>query len=166
MTLRELTSDDWADLREIRLFALSSELGRFFRSPAEEADHTEAEWRALAAGDEMHQMFGLFDGEELVGITSVHADRDDPNGSTVGFGMTYIRPAYRGMGFAARFYEARLAWARSRPQFTRAVIGHRRSNDASRKLIERFGFRWVEDLPHHWPDGTDEDDVCYELPLH
>jgi RimJ/RimL family protein N-acetyltransferase len=165
MTLRELTADDWAHLRKIRLFALSAELGRFFRGPAQEEGRTEAEWRSLAAGDETHQIFGLFNGDELVGITAVVADSDDPSGRTVSFGMSYISPAFRGMGFAARFYEARLAWARKRPQFTRAVVGHRRSNEASRRLIERFGFRWVENLPHRWPDGTDEDDVCYELPL-
>jgi RimJ/RimL family protein N-acetyltransferase len=165
MRLRELEGEDWEALRDLRLHALETELGRFFRSPSEEREKSEDEWRALAAGDERHQLFGLFDGDVLVGMTGVVADADDPSGATASLGMSYVKPEYRGRGFGARYYEARLAWARARPQFTRAVVGHRRSNAASRHLIERFGFRWIEDLPHRWPDGAEEDDVCYELPL-
>lgn len=62
-------------------------------------------------------------------------------------------------------YEARLAWARARPHFARAVVGHRRSNTASRRLIERCGFRWTRTRLNHWADGTDEEHVGYELPL-
>jgi RimJ/RimL family protein N-acetyltransferase len=164
--LRELQGDDWEALRDLRLYALETELGRFFRSPSEERGRSEDEWRALATGDERHQLFGLFDGTALVGITSIATDLDlDPTGATAGLGMSYVKPEYRGRGFGALYYEARLAWARERPQFTRAAVGHRRSNEASRRLIERFGFRWTEDRPHRWPDGSEEDDVCYALPL-
>jgi RimJ/RimL family protein N-acetyltransferase len=152
--LRELEGDDWEALRDLRLYALETELGRFFRSPSEERDRSEDEWRALAAGDDRHQLFGLFDGEALVGITGIVADvEQDSSGATAGLGMSYVKPEYRGRGYGALYYEARLAWARARPQFARAVVGHRRSNEASRRLIER------------WPDGAEEDDVCYELLL-
>ncbi len=166
LDLRELTADDWAALRDLRLHALRSELGLFFKHPDEEAERTDEEWRALARGDDTHQLFGLFEGERLVGMTGIFTDRDlDPSGRTAGFGMSYILPEFRGRGLAARFYEARLAWVRARPRFERVTVGHRRSNDASRRSIEKFGFRYVESIPHHWPDDTDDDDVCYELHL-
>jgi RimJ/RimL family protein N-acetyltransferase len=163
MEIRELTTDDWLALRELRLHALRTELGLFFKHPDEEASLPEDHWRAWAAGGEERQVFGLFDGERLVGITGTFRDADDPTGATVGFGMTYLSPEYRGRGFASRFYEARFAWVRARPHVRRVTVGHRRSNDASRRTIEKFGFRWIANIPHRWPDGTDDDDVCYEL---
>jgi RimJ/RimL family protein N-acetyltransferase len=163
LVMRELVAADWRALRDLRLHALRTEPGVFFSSYEAEAGHPDAQWLALASGDEQHQLFGLFDGDRLVGMTAVFVDRDDPSGRSAALGMSYISPEYRGRGFAAMFYEARLAWARDHPHFARAVVGHRRSNVASRRMIERFGFRWTRDKPHHWPDGTDEDHVGYEL---
>jgi RimJ/RimL family protein N-acetyltransferase len=163
--IRELRTDDWLALRDLRLHALRSELGLFFKHPDEEAALSEDDWRAWAAGSERGQIFGLFDGERLVGITGTFVDGDDPTGSTVGFGMSYLAPEYRGRGFASLLYEARFAWVRARPHIRRVTVSHRRSNEASRRSIEKFGFRWIADVPHRWPDGTDDDDVCYELIL-
>ncbi len=163
--MRELQSDDWLALRELRLHALRSELGLFYKHPDEEAALPEDHWRALAAGGEGAQVFGLFDGERLVGITRTFTDSDDPTGRTVGFGMSYLSPEYRGRGFASLFYKTRFAWVRARPHFRRVIIAHRGSNVASRRTIEKFGFRCIERIPHRWPDGTDDDDVCYELLL-
>jgi RimJ/RimL family protein N-acetyltransferase len=165
LALRELVAADWRALRDVRLHALRTEVGLFFSTYEAEASHSDAQWLTLASGDEQHQLFGLFDGDRLVGMTGVFVDRDDPSGHTAALGMSYIRPEYRGRGFAAMFYEARLAWARARPHFARAVVGHRRSNTASRRLIERFGFRWTRTRLNHWADGTDEEHVGYELPL-
>ena len=165
MELRELTVDDWSALRDLRLHALRSELGLFFVHPDDEAKRSDEDWMTLARGDDAHQVFGLFEGERLVGMTGIFTDRDDPSGRTAGFGMTYLMPEFRGQGIAARLYETRLAWVRARPKFERVTVGHRRSNDASRRSIEKFGFRYVESIPHRWPDGSDEDDVCYELRL-
>jgi RimJ/RimL family protein N-acetyltransferase len=147
------------------LHALRTEHGLFFRSYDEEAPLSDDHWIALATGDESRQVFGLFDGQELIGISAVYTDRDDPSGRTAGFGMSYVLPAYRCQGLGARLYEARLAWVRSRPTFVRVTVGHRRSNEASRHAILRSGFRHTHDIPHRWPDGTDEDDVCYALSL-
>jgi RimJ/RimL family protein N-acetyltransferase len=100
-----------------------------------------------------------------VGITGTFTDSDDPTGGTVGFGMSYLSPEYRGRGFASLFYETRFAWVRARPHFRRVIVAHRESNEPSRRTIEKFGFQRTESIPHHWPDGTDDDDVCYELLL-
>lgn len=163
LALRELVAADWQALRELRLQALRNAPGMYFSNYAAEVGHPDTHWIALATGDEEHQLFGLFDGERLVGITAVFVDRDDPSGHTAALGMSYVSPDCRGCGHGAMLYDARLAWARARPQFARAVVGHRRSNVASRRLIERFGFRWTRDKPYHWADGTDEDHVGYEL---
>jgi RimJ/RimL family protein N-acetyltransferase len=160
--LRPLAADDWEALRDLRLYALRTEIGKFFKHPDEEAGRPQSEWRELATGDESHQLFGLFAGRRLVGMSGVFASRDDPSGTSAHFGMSYILPEYRGLGLSARFYEARLAWVLARPHFRRIGIGHRKSNEASRRAIERFGFVFTREEMHHWPDGTDEPDVCYE----
>jgi RimJ/RimL family protein N-acetyltransferase len=165
VSLRALAGDDWAALRRIRLHALRTEPGLFFRRIDDEADLGDDAWIALASGDDAHQLFGLFEGAELVGISGVFTDRDDPTETTASLGMSYLLPAYRRRGFGSRLYQARLAWAAARPKFMRAAVGHRRSNEASRRAIARFGFRWTRNEPHVWPDGETEDDVCYELPL-
>jgi RimJ/RimL family protein N-acetyltransferase len=157
--IRELTSADWQALREIRLHALRTEPGLFFSSYADEAEDDDAAWIARAAGDDAHQIFGAFAGARLIGISGVRADSSD----TAGLGLSYVLPEFRGRGLGARFFAARLAWVRARPQFARAAVGHRRSNAASRKNILRAGFVWTHDEPHDWPDGSREDDVCYEL---
>ena len=165
VALRELEREDWPRLRELRLHALRAEPGLFFSSFDAEAGHNDEHWMKLAGGDDQHQLFGLFAGEKLVGISGVFTDRDDPTGRTAALGMSYILPEYRGQGFASRLYEARLAWARARPNFLRAVVGHRLSNEPSRRAIARFGFTWTETKPYSWPDGTDEEHVGYELIL-
>ena len=125
VTLRELVRSDWPALRDIRLHALRTEPGVFFSRYADEAVQADEHWMALATGDEKHQLFGLFAGEELVGISRVSVDRNDPSGATAELGMSYIAPEYRGRGLAGQLYEARLAWVRARPQFVRVVVGHR-----------------------------------------
>jgi RimJ/RimL family protein N-acetyltransferase len=165
VTVRGLVQSDWSALREIRLHALRTEPGVYFSRYADEAAQPDEHWIALATGDERHQLFGLFDGEQLIGISRISVDRNDPTGSTAELGTTYIAPAYRGRDLVRKLYEARLAWARARPQFVRVVVGHRRFNEPSRRAIASFGFRWLADHPHTWPDGTDEDYVAYELLL-
>jgi len=165
IALRALAPEDWRALRALRLHALATEPGVFFRHYDEEVGLTDEAWIELATGDDTRCVFGLFDGEQLIGISAVYTDRDDPTGATAGLGMSYVLPAYRRRGLVSRLYEARLDWVRARPRFARAAVGHRSSNDASRRAIERFGFVHTHDIPHRWPDGSEEDDVCYELRL-
>lgn len=165
VTLRELGSQDWRALRELRLHALQTEPGLFFSTYEAEAQRAEEEWTALASGDAEHQVFGLFDGARLVGISGVFTDRNDPTGRTAALGMSYILPEFRGRGLVALFYQTRVAWARARPRFRRAVVGHRRSNEPSRRAIVRSGFTWTEDQPYRWPDGSEEEHLAYELRL-
>jgi RimJ/RimL family protein N-acetyltransferase len=165
VAIRALTVEDWRALRELRLHALRTDPGVFFSTYDAEVLWPDSRWIALAGGDDTRQLFGLVDDGRLVGISGVFVDRDEPSGEAVVLGMSYILPKYRRRGFASRFYEARLAWVRAAARFRRVKVGHRRSNEASRRAIERFGFRWTADEPRRWPDGGDEDYVAYELLL-
>ncbi len=162
--IRPLTALDWESFRALRLEALQTAPGMFFSNYAAEVDRTEDEWRSRAQGDD-HQVFGLYDGDRLVGMTGVVRYREDPTGTTAFFGMTYIAPAYRGRGLSRMLYEARLEWVRERPQFTRVHVSHRSSNEASRRANQHHGFALTAREPRTWPDGTEDDELIYELLL-
>ena len=164
MTLRPLERSDWRALKDLRLHALRTEPGVFFSSHEREVGASDEVWENLAAGEGV-QIFGAFDGTQLVGITGVFPHRHDPTGATAALGMTYLRPEYRGRGLSALFYEARLNWIRTQPRFTRVAVSHRRSNEASRRAIHRARFIATGAEPHTWPDGVIEDEVKYELQL-
>ncbi len=131
ITIRPLDAAEWRALRDIRLFALQTEPGVFFASYDGELALPDDEWRRRIAGAGC-VIFGLFAGDDLIGITGVVTDRDDPTGKTAVLVMSYIRPAYRGRGLTALLYEARLNWIASQPQFTRTIMSHRASNEAPR----------------------------------
>lgn len=163
--MRTLEASDWEAFRKIRLHALRTEPGVFYASYDSEIKLLPADWRALTAGDDQHQIFGLFDSEHLIGITAVFTWRDDPTGTTAVFAMSYIRPEYRGRALSALFYETRLAWVQSKPQFSRITVSHRLSNEVSRRANQRFGFKMTDRVAATWPDGSTEDEVLYELAL-
>jgi RimJ/RimL family protein N-acetyltransferase len=160
ITIRPMDVAEWRALREIRLFALQTEPGVFFASYDGELALPDDEWRRRIAGAGC-VIFGLFAGDDLIGITGVVTDRDDPTGKTAVLVMSYIRPAYRGRGLTALLYEARLNWIASQPQFTRTIVSHRASNEASARAIRRHGFTVIDRMPRTWPDGTTEDEVRY-----
>jgi RimJ/RimL family protein N-acetyltransferase len=164
VVVRELEPDEWERVREIRLHALRTEPGVYFSSYAASLALNEADWR-LRIRSADGQMFGIFDGERLVGITGVRSDPDEPGGETAMLVSSYLLPEYRGRGITRQMYEARFRWVRARPRYKRVLVSHRRSNEASRRAIERSGFTRVAALPTSWPDGTVDDEVLYELRL-
>jgi len=111
------------------------------------------------------KIFGLFDGERLVGITGAFAWPDDHSGGTATLVMSYIVPAYRGRGLSRLLYAAALDWTRRHPQFGRVIVAMRASNAASRRACERHGFAPVRTATRTWPDGANEDEIIYELQL-
>jgi RimJ/RimL family protein N-acetyltransferase len=160
--IRALEPKDWEAFRELRLHALRTEPGNFFAAYRDEAGKQPEEWQRTTRGGD-HQVFGLYDRERLIGITAAFTSRDDPSGKTAILAMSFILPEYRGKGLSNLLYEARLDWIRAQPQFTRVVVFHRQSNDASRKAIHRHGFVFVTRTARTWPDGQTEDEFSYEL---
>ena len=160
--IRPLDSSEWESFRDFRLAALLASPGSFYATFAKEIKLSPDKWRdRIAAPD--HQVFGLLDGEKLIGITAVFTDRDDPSGQTAHLAMSFILPPYRGQGLSRKLYDARLTWIIAQPQFKRVTAGHRASNDASRRAMQAQGFVRIGQSSRLWPDGVTEDDVHYEL---
>lgn len=162
IVIRPLEPSEWKELREFRLAALEASPGAFYASFEDEMKLSPEEWRERICSLS-HQVFGLFENEKLIGITAVFTDHDDPSGETAHLAMSFILPAYRGLGHSRMLYEARLAWIRARPKFRRVTVGHRASNVASRRAMQTQGFMRIGQTPRLWPDGATEDDVHYQL---
>lgn len=164
ISIRALDSAEWEMLRDFRLHALKSAPGAFALSYEECAAWSLQQWRAGISAP-THQIFGLFDRENLIGITGVVTRREDPSGQTALLVMSYIEPAYRGRGLSDLLYQARLNWIRQSGRFRTVHVSHRASNEASRRANQRHGFVKTGAQLFRWPDGTVEDEVHYELTL-
>jgi len=162
--IRALDPSEWAVFRDLRLEALRAAPGFFVTSYDEALVRTPEEWQNTIKGP-AHQVFGLFDGEHLIGITAAFTWREDPSGKTGILAMSFILPEYRGRCLSRLLYEARLDWIRTNPHFKRVVVSHRLSNEVARRAIRRYGFQPTGRTSRTWPDEVIEDEVWYELPI-
>jgi RimJ/RimL family protein N-acetyltransferase len=161
-SIRALSSDDWQIFASLRLEALQKYPQYFGSIYANELQNRQADWqRWLGHSDGC--VFALFYNDEIVGITGVRADKDDP---TAGFLIaSYIKHEHQGKGLSEKLYEARIRWALAFSLWRRLIVAHRKSNNASRRAIQRHGFKYTHQIAKLWPDGTSEDEICYELDL-
>ena len=165
ITLRPLVKSEWATVKDLRLQALKTEQGVFVSSFDSEAIRSPQEWQETIQGAD-HQVFGLFNRVQLIGLTAVFTYRDDPSGQTALLAYSFISPQFRGLGLSRLLYEGRLNWIKSRPQFKRVVVSHRASNERSRRAILRHGFTMSGESRRTWPDGTTERELSYHMNLY
>ena len=159
-TIRRFAPDDAPTYKLMRLEALQTEAGMFGSSVAREAAFPDELWRERLANPHA-AFFGLYDGNELIGITGILvADKEKPD--TALMVASYIRKAYRGMGLSAMLYAARIAWAKAHG-IKRIEVAHRASNAASKGANAKFGFKYTRSEPREWMDGSKEDILYYEL---
>jgi len=163
VSLRQMTVDDGALLRDIRLLALSADPRVFGSSFAKEKEYDAAIWRSWLEDADV-AIFGLFDDADAVaGMTAISLSRDDPARRTAKLWGSWMRPDLRGRGFSELFYRARIDWARRHPEVEKIIVSHRASNIASMKANQKHGFIFTHRAPHIWPDGAAEDQLFYEL---
>lgn len=162
--LRPLEASEWKVFRDFRLDSLKAAPGVFAMTYDAAAIWSPEDWQAEVKGPD-HQVFGLFDAKQLIGITAAFTYRGDPTGQTALLAMSFILPFYRGRGLSRLFYDARLAWIRSQPQFRCILVSHRKSNEASRRANQRHGFVQIKTASHTWPDGETEDEIFYQLEI-
>ncbi len=163
-TIRQLTPSDWQIFRDLRLYALKSEPGKFSSNYTLESGFSE-ETRRDRLAPPLRAYFGLFDQGKLVGITGAIRNNGDAQATDIILVASYIMPEYRGQGLSRKFYKARLEWAAQQPGVIRVLVSHRESNDASRRANQAFGFVRTGAEMKIWPDGIEENDVSYELDI-
>lgn len=148
--------------KAMRLEALQLEPRMFSSNYEREAAFSGEQWMARIEGAKS-ACFGLFYGDELIGLTGIVIDWDDD--SLAHMTQSYIRSDHRGKGLSRLLYEARLQWASAKPGLKTLRIGHRESNIISKSANQHFGFNYAYREPLVWPDGIAEDILYYHLQI-
>jgi len=164
ITTRALTAQDLETFRQIRLRALREHPDVYSGSYGEAAARTECDWIEMLDG-KGKCIFGLFDGDKIIGLAAAFTSRKDPGGETGVLAMDYIDPLYRGRGLSRLLYQARIDWAKQHLPFRRLVVSHRDDNEPSRRASQSFEFQFVGKEEMDWPDGTKAPEYVYELDL-
>ena len=161
-TIRIFLPEDIELYKAIRLEALQLEAGVFSSNYKLEAGFTDEKWLTRIEG-ERSACFGLFCGEELVGVTGIVIDWNDDE--LAHMTQSYIRKQHRGNGLSRMLYDTRLVWAKQHAGLKRLRIGHRQSNLISKTANQHYGFKYIYREATLWPDGSEEDALYYELEL-
>lgn len=156
LAARPLHAGHGEAFRILRLEALQHS-GNYLSLFKEEHKHTAAQWRQRCLDAHHHRVFGLFDGERLLGALAA-MKWDDPEwpdeekGHTVLWGSAYLTPACRGQKMMAPLYQAREEWTKER--FRRAVFFIREGNTRAVEIHEKRGAQFLYAKPMRWADGS------------
>ena len=131
-TVEHLGPDDWQELREVRLAALTDAPLAFASTYAREAAFDEAQWRAWLAGSAWWVARDA--GGRVVGVVALI--REGPREDHV-VGM-WVAPQQRGSTTAAALLET--AVAAVRPEADAVVLWVADGNPGARRFYERAGF--------------------------
>lgn len=161
-TIRQFLPEDVEQYKSLRLEALQMDSGMFCNKYENEAAFPREQWLARLSNPN-GACFGLYYGDELIGITSIIvSDKEKPDEACLT--QSYIRETHRGKGRSKMLYEARLAWAKAH-QIKCLKVGHRASNLASKAANQHYDFIYTHSERNTWPDGKTEDMLYYELML-
>ena len=132
--VREVTSDDWEILRDVRLTALQEAPSAFGSSYAREAPFTEEQWRGRI-NDRSVTYFAYLPGNpEPAGLAGAYVADGVANVVSM-----WVRPSARGHGVGEALIGATADWAKAR-EHAALVLWVTESNAPARKLYDRCGF--------------------------
>ncbi len=161
-TTREIRIDEWMAFKNLRLEAVRENESRYTASYAREEAQQDTHWQSMLSAS-TGRIFGLYDFGDLIGITGVFTDWKDASGRTAILGMSYIRPAYRGLKLSRLLYQARIDWAKQSGLFDHITVGHRLENEVSRRANQAFGFVYTDTEECTFGDGSTGKLLHYEM---
>jgi RimJ/RimL family protein N-acetyltransferase len=163
IAVRQLVPDDWELYRKIRLEALKAH-PEYFSPSRDEHSFSEADWRERL--ENLHAAtFGLFAGNEIIGLSVIVREGNNPASERAFLVGTYIRKDFRGQGLSAQFFKVRMEWAKKQKHLRTLRLEHREDNLPMLKAHEKFGFTLNGSREQNWPDGTRAACLIYELRL-
>jgi GNAT superfamily N-acetyltransferase len=133
--IRALNSDDWRDIRAIRLRSLADAPDAFTSSYSRESGYDEAKWRDLAVTG---RWFVAIEDEPVGVAVGVDGWSGDPKGREL-VGM-WVAPSHRRRGIAKVLLDRVKAWATSEGAAT-LRLGVREGNEQALTAYRRMGMR-------------------------
>jgi len=160
--VRLLTKCEWQDLRDIRIEALTLHPDMFCASMDYTKSLTKNDWKNYI-DNENSKIFGLFDNEKLIGITSIFSTKENPHIAILA--MNYIKPNYRGQGLVKLLYQSCIDLALQNNNIEMLQVSHREGNDVSKNIILKYGFKYSGEKEISWTDATQDIEHIYTLDL-
>lgn len=154
--VRQLTAENWAELRDARLAALAEAPYAFSSTLAREQEFTETTWRERAASG---RTFGAWDGRTIVGLAT--GLPEDGQWHLVGM---WVSPKARGTGVADELVAAVCDLARQ-SGFASVTLWVTEVNGRARAFYRRLGFAPTGDRQLVRPDEPDhwEEELTLQL---
>jgi ribosomal protein S18 acetylase RimI-like enzyme len=140
IVVREITGDDWEQLRDVRLAALAEAPSAFGSSYAREVAFTEEQWRGRIS-ERSVTFFARVDSADsapvaaaTAGLAGVYVED-----GTANLVSMWVRPSARGLGVGKALIEAAAAWAKTRG-FAALFLWVTEANTSARRLYDQCGF--------------------------
>ena len=140
IVVREITEDDWEQMRDVRLAALAEAPSAFGSSYAREVAFTEEQWRGRIS-ERSATFFARVDSADSApvaaapaGLTGVYVED-----GTANLVSMWVRPSARGLGAGKALIEAAAAWAKARG-FAALLLWVTEANTSARRLYDQCGF--------------------------
>jgi GNAT superfamily N-acetyltransferase len=138
--VREVSADDWALMREVRLAALSEAPYAFASTYTREAAFTEEQWRGRFS-ERSAAFFAYSDPATAAvadgrpaGLAGVYVELEDADLVSM-----WVRPSARGTGVGEALVAAAVGWARSN-NYPTLSLWVTETNPQARRLYQRCGF--------------------------
>jgi ribosomal protein S18 acetylase RimI-like enzyme len=140
IVVRQITGDDWEQMRDVRLAALAEAPHAFGSSHAREVAFTEQQWRGRI-NERSVMFFARVDSADSVpaapapaGLAGVYVEDGSANLVSM-----WVHPAARGLGVGKALVEAAAAWAKAHG-FSTLFLWVTESNTSARRLYDGCGF--------------------------
>jgi RimJ/RimL family protein N-acetyltransferase len=160
--IRPFKPEEWDAYKTIRLKALDTDPRSFGESLSEAKAKPDDHYKERVSNPN-GALFGIFHNADLIGVTGIVVDKDDPSGATAKLWGSWLEPSWRGKGLSRKMYEARINWAKAQPGVKRVIVSHRKSNNISKKANQRWGFKFTHAAERVWPGNQKETEFFYEL---
>jgi RimJ/RimL family protein N-acetyltransferase len=147
ITVRQIHFEDWEAYREFYMgLSKPNNFAAFFQD-GQDMDDPETYRKFFAALDNPGSsvIFGAYDGEKMVGQTSLYYDRDN----VAVFAGSERADAYRGKRIGDMLYEARIKHLRETGFVGQVLTTIRPNNEESHKAAARHGFSRTGEMTQH-----------------
>lgn len=161
--IRQLTENDWPMYRDIRVEALAQE-PEFFTASEDESNFISENW-IEQINNPNGALFGLFHKGQIIGLTSIHRENDDPRSYRAWMGSSYLKPEFRGNHLSDVLFDVRIEWAKKQGNIIALVVAHREDNQVSKKAIQHNGFKFIGARTKTYVDGKPAKSLVYERTL-